>query len=85
MPYRLKLKQPDFEPVEGPYANKKFNAGEIYQDIPREFASRFEEIKVEAPKTVVLPASDQPPAKEANEKAEASKNPKSNVNTGGDK
>ena len=32
--YKLKPNVPDFEVVDGPFAGRKYKAGEIYQEIP---------------------------------------------------
>lgn len=44
MPYKLKANVENFEVVDGPFADRKFTAGEVYQEIPPQDAWRFEEI-----------------------------------------
>jgi len=40
--YRLKKGQEAFTPVEGPFAGRKFVAGQIYGEIPPGTAGKFE-------------------------------------------
>ena len=43
--FKLKKGQEAFTPVEGPFAGRKFVAGQIYGEIPPGTAGKFEEIK----------------------------------------
>jgi len=40
--YKLKLNQPDFECVDGPFAGRKYKTGQTYAEIPPNEAHRFE-------------------------------------------
>jgi len=40
--YQLKPNVPDFEVVDGPFAGRKYKAGETYKDVPPECRDRFE-------------------------------------------
>ena len=42
--YRLKKGQEAFTPVEGPFAGRKFVAGQLYGEIPPGEKGRFDEI-----------------------------------------
>lgn len=45
--YGLKPNVPDFEVVDGPFAGRKYKAGETYQEIPPEEKEKFEVIAKE--------------------------------------
>lgn len=40
--YKLKLNQPDFECVDGPFAGRKYKTGQTYAEIPPNEAHRFD-------------------------------------------
>ncbi len=42
--YKLKSDVPDFQMTDGPFALRKFVAGETYAEIPESEKSRFDEI-----------------------------------------
>jgi hypothetical protein len=72
MSYKLKIGQEAFEPVEGPFAGRKFVPGKTYGEIPPEEARRFEEIRAAAkPKPVGAPAPAPAAAKEKEKPAKA--------------
>ena len=39
--YELKPNVPDFEVVDGPFAGRKYKAGETYKEVPKEEAHKF--------------------------------------------
>lgn len=39
--YKLKPNVPDFEMVDGPFAGRKYKAGQSYNEVPLECDSRF--------------------------------------------
>jgi hypothetical protein len=43
--FRLKRNVPDIEVVDGPFARRKFSAGETYTEIPPELRDRFEAVE----------------------------------------
>lgn len=43
--YRLKTGQERFQVADGPFANRQYEPGKIYDQIPPEEAYRFEEIR----------------------------------------
>lgn len=43
--FRLKRNVPDIEIVDGPFARRKFMAGETYTEIPPELRDRFEAVE----------------------------------------
>jgi hypothetical protein len=45
--YRLKNTSPAFEVVDGPFARKKYLAGNFYAEIPPEHKDRFEAVEAE--------------------------------------
>ena len=40
--YKLKPNQPDFECVDGPYAGRRFKAGQTYLEIPQNESHKFD-------------------------------------------
>ena len=40
--YKLKPNQPDFECVDGPFAGRKFKAGQMYLEIPQNESHKFD-------------------------------------------
>lgn len=44
--FRLKRNVPDIEIVDGPFARRKFRAGETYTEIPPELQDRFETVEL---------------------------------------
>ena len=42
--YKLKPTVPDFEVVDGPFAGRKYKAGDAYKAVPPEEAHKFTEI-----------------------------------------
>jgi len=47
--YRLKRNVPDITMVDGPFENKTFRAGEVYQEVPPAYGHYFEKIPEPAP------------------------------------
>lgn len=47
--YQLKANQSDFEVVDGPLAGRKFQAGQVYTEIPEVDQGRFEKIQSNQP------------------------------------
>lgn len=39
--YKLKPNVPDFEVVDGPFAGRKYKAGNVYQEVPKEEIAKF--------------------------------------------
>ncbi len=48
MPYKLKSNVPNIEIVDGPFAGRKFVAGEIYAEIPANEKAKFDEVRTES-------------------------------------
>ena len=44
--FKLKSNVPDFDVVDGPFAGRKYEAQETYAEVPPEYQSKFEEIKL---------------------------------------
>ncbi len=42
--YELKPNLPDFEVVDGPFAGRKYKAGEAYKEVPEEEKHKFNDI-----------------------------------------
>ncbi len=42
--YKLKPNVPDFEVVDGPFAGRKYKAGETYNEVPKEEAHKFDNV-----------------------------------------
>lgn len=40
--YKLKANFPDFEVMDGPYAGRKYRAGQVYTEIPADERHKFE-------------------------------------------
>ena len=40
--YKLKPSSPEFEVVDGPLAGRKFKRGEVYAEVPPQYADRFD-------------------------------------------
>lgn len=47
MSYKLKANVADFEVVDGPFAGRKFVAGQIYAEIPAGEKAKFEPVKTD--------------------------------------
>jgi hypothetical protein len=47
--YRLKTGEEAFQVVDGPFRRRRYEPGNIYNEIPPEEASRFEEVRPAAP------------------------------------
>jgi len=45
MAYKLKKNEPAFEVVDGPLAGRKFEHGRVYDEVPKNEASRFEKLE----------------------------------------
>ena len=43
--YKLNDNQPDFEVVDGSFANRKYKAGALYSEVPPEEAHKFDVIE----------------------------------------
>jgi hypothetical protein len=48
MSYKLKANAADFEVVDGPFAGRKFVAGQIYTEIPASERAQFEPVKTDS-------------------------------------
>lgn len=56
--YRLKKNVADFDIVDGPFAGRKFRAGELYAEVPRGYENKFEPARraAEAEARAITPA-----------------------------
>lgn len=66
--FTLKKTEPDFEMVDGPFAGRKFRAGESYAEVPPAEKRRFEAVAAEPISAPTGQDSAEGPAKEGGKK-----------------
>lgn len=66
MQYKLKLRQPNFEIVDGPGTGLKFVAGKEYDNVPEAYRNRFDKVRTKP----AAPPAPKPVSKSSSKKDE---------------